>query len=129
MKIVLFLENIPSDSGFHYSTKQGACLLFEFDRIRNKHVCKIPLEKWRENNHFLAKDLLDQMLPVPVLFDIEEEVATAEKPSKAPAPPKEPALIKAVQEKRKAHRPRGLILANALKAMDPETLEAIHAPA
>jgi hypothetical protein len=117
MKIVLFLENIPTDSGFHYSTKQGQSLYFGFDRERNRHACKIDMEQWRANDFFLAKDLLDQMLPIPILFDIEED-----------AKEEAPSLVKEVQ-KRKAHPPRGLILTNALKALEPDTLEAIGAPA
>jgi hypothetical protein len=89
--IVLIVENQRSTSNFHYSLKTGRPLIMLYCRTRKAHVARFPLDEWRKDNFRIARNLLDQMLPVPILFDIEVEQVPAPPAPAAPEPepPKE----------------------------------------
>lgn len=85
MNIILFIRDISPDSSFHYSRKQGGDLIFQYNRIRQRHEAVIPLEKWRADDFFEARILLDGNLVVPIFFDIEDSApCVAEVPAAPP---------------------------------------------
>lgn len=135
MKIVLFLLNVGSFSSFHYSTKQGRDLVFQWNEDVQRHEVEIPYEQWKENNFQMAKDLLDQFLPVPVLFDVRfdeqpkeaeqpaeaPEVAPVIEPEPAPTPEPEPTPAETPEEPSPAKRARrkpSIVLNKALADLD-----------
>jgi hypothetical protein len=142
MKIVLFILNLGAHSSFHYSTKNGRDLVFQWVEARQRHEIEIPHEEWIADDYRMAKDLLDQALPVPVFFDVLVEAqpnltqdgrvvsrlahtqeiegsnpspATISEPEEAQTLPPEP--------KPKGRRRPSLVLASALKDLE-DPLEA-----
>lgn len=83
MKIILFLLDVGSFANFHYSTKQGRDFIFSWNEKTQRHEYEIPYEEWIANDFWLAKDLLDQLIPVPIFFDVKLEDAPTKE---APAP-------------------------------------------
>jgi len=79
--IVLIVENQRSTSNFHYSLKTGRPLIMLYCRTRKAHVARFPLDEWRKDNFRIARNLLDQMLPVPILFDVEHVVPESATPA------------------------------------------------
>jgi hypothetical protein len=75
MKLILFILNLGAHSSFHYSTKNGRNLVFQWVEARQRHEIEVDYEEWSADDFRFAKDLLDQALPVPVLFDIKIEDA------------------------------------------------------
>jgi hypothetical protein len=73
MKLILFMLNLGAHSSFHYSTKNGRNLVFQWVEARQRHEFEVDYEEWSADDFRFAKDLLDQALPVPVLFDIKVE--------------------------------------------------------
>lgn len=76
-KVILFLENVNPDAGFHYGRKEGGDLTFIYNRETSRHEATFTIEEWRADNFRIAKSLLDQNLVYPVFFDIEEESAAS----------------------------------------------------
>lgn len=97
MKLVLYVKDITPDSCFHYGRKQGGDLTFVYNQKKDRHEAKFTLEEWRENDFYIARQLLDQSLCVPVFFDIDEDaepvtpqVTAVTIPVTAPEPPAAP---------------------------------------
>lgn len=93
MNIILFIRDISPDSSFHYSRKQGGDLIFQYNRSRQRHEAVIPLEKWRADDFFEARILLDGQLVVPIFFDVEDSASCVAEVTAAP-----PADIPPAQE-------------------------------
>jgi hypothetical protein len=75
MKLILFMLNLGAHSSFHYSTKNGRNLVFQWVEARQRHEFEVDYEEWSADDFRFAKDFLDQALPVPVLFDVRVEDA------------------------------------------------------
>jgi len=84
-EIILFLLHPPGGSNFHYSTRHGRDLTFSLNHQTGRHEVRVPLEEWRNNNFFYARNILDQRLTIPILFDVTDVVA----PVAAPQPPEQ----------------------------------------
>jgi len=83
-EIILFLLHPPGGSNFHYSTRHGRDLTFSLNHQTGRHEVRVPLEEWRNNNFFYARNILDQRLTIPILFDV-----TDVEPVAAPQPPEQ----------------------------------------
>lgn len=77
MNVILYIQNRNPDASFHYGRKQGGDITFSYNRQRDRHEAKFTLEEWRENNFYIAQTLLDQTLIIPILFDVEEDIAAS----------------------------------------------------
>lgn len=77
-EIILFLLHSPGGTNYHYATRYGRDLTFVLNRETGRHEVRISLEEWRRENFYFAKNILDQSLTVPILFDVTDIPTQAE---------------------------------------------------
>lgn len=90
MNIVLILSEPIPGPAYELQTNGYENVSFEFDAKYQACVKRFTLEQWRKDDFTLARQILCQRLPIPILVDIEQipEPAPADAaPMNEDAPP------------------------------------------